>query len=176
MKHFNLKNHPLAFFLVLVLSLAAIAATANYFDGNLTPRTDDAYDLGETTKEWRNALIDGYVKADSIALDGGGNLVKTMTYCLTDVTTAKNLHYFTLVRAIQFVRGDMTMPQIVAGGTVGVTITSGSAQQFGLTTIAEAATNTTQTAFASGSVCTLKVMASGASDIPAILTLQYYDD
>jgi hypothetical protein len=38
-------------------------------DSNLVPNTDDTYDLGSSTKEWRNLYIDGTANIDSLVAD-----------------------------------------------------------------------------------------------------------
>ena len=44
------------------------------FGGELTshiiPNADDTYDLGSSTKQWRNAYVDGTLYVDAIDLDG----------------------------------------------------------------------------------------------------------
>ena len=45
-------------------------------DSNIIPETDDTYDLGSTTQEWRNLYIDGTayvdaIEADTADIDGG---------------------------------------------------------------------------------------------------------
>jgi hypothetical protein len=39
-------------------------------DSNIVPNTDDTYDLGTSTKQWRNLYIDGTAEIDTLALDG----------------------------------------------------------------------------------------------------------
>ena len=39
-------------------------------DSHIVPNTDDTYDLGTTTKQWRNLYIDGTAEIDTLALDG----------------------------------------------------------------------------------------------------------
>lgn len=39
-------------------------------DSNIVPNTDDTYDLGTTTKQWRNLYIDGTAEIDTLAIDG----------------------------------------------------------------------------------------------------------
>ena len=44
------------------------------FGGELTshivPNADDTYDLGSSTKQWRNVYVDGTLEADAITVDG----------------------------------------------------------------------------------------------------------
>jgi hypothetical protein len=37
---------------------------------NITPDTDDTYDLGTATKQWRNLYIDGTAEVDTLSIDG----------------------------------------------------------------------------------------------------------
>lgn len=39
-------------------------------DSHIVPNTDDTYDLGTTTKQWRNLYIDGTAEIDTLAIDG----------------------------------------------------------------------------------------------------------
>ena len=39
-------------------------------DSNIVPNTDDTYDLGTSTKQWRNLYIDGTAEIDTLAIDG----------------------------------------------------------------------------------------------------------
>lgn len=64
MKHFNYR-HPLVFFFVLVLVLGTVAAT-NF--GTLAPTSDNTFDLGEASNEWRNLYIDGHAYLDSATI------------------------------------------------------------------------------------------------------------
>ena len=43
------------------------------FDTNLKPITDNDYDLGSSTREWRNLYIDGTAYIDTLSLSGGSN-------------------------------------------------------------------------------------------------------
>lgn len=42
--------------------------------GNLPPKTDDLYDLGSSTLEWRNLFIDGTGRIDSLHVDETANI------------------------------------------------------------------------------------------------------
>jgi len=39
-------------------------------DSHIVPNTDDTYDLGTSTKQWRNLYIDGTAEIDTLAIDG----------------------------------------------------------------------------------------------------------
>jgi|TARA_B100000085_G_scaffold284046_1_gene316103 hypothetical protein len=43
-------------------------------DGHFTPATDDTYDLGTSSVQWRNGYFDGTVNADALDVDGAANI------------------------------------------------------------------------------------------------------
>lgn len=42
--------------------------------GNLIPKTNNLYDLGSVSKEWRNAYFDGFVRTDTLHVDENANI------------------------------------------------------------------------------------------------------
>lgn len=42
--------------------------------GNLTPKTNNLYDLGSISKEWRNAYFDGFIRTDTLHVDENANI------------------------------------------------------------------------------------------------------
>ena len=55
-----------------------------YLHGHLYPGTDDTYDLGSTSYQWKNGYFDGTVNADG--LDVGGNIAASGTITGTTLT------------------------------------------------------------------------------------------
>lgn len=78
---------------------SASAGTMDYsvaVDNSLIPDTDDTYDLGDATHEFRNAYIDGILEADSIT--SGGVAVPTIssTSTLTNKTISSASNTITI--------------------------------------------------------------------------------
>ena len=68
--------------------------TLNTVSSNVTPTTDDTYDLGTSTNEWRNLYVDGTANIDSLAADAAavsGNTTVGGTLGVTGTTTVSNL-------------------------------------------------------------------------------------
>ena len=81
---------------------------------NVVPYTDDAFDLGSPTKEWRHVYVDGTVNADNVAADSAtitGNL---------DVQGVTTLDSAEIVGTLD-VTGVSTMDSINAEGLVAIT-------------------------------------------------------
>jgi len=55
---------------------------------NLTPNTDDTYDIGSSTKEWRNLYIDGTANIDSLVADTADINAGTIDNTVIGGTTA----------------------------------------------------------------------------------------
>jgi hypothetical protein len=43
-------------------------------EGNLSPETDNTYDLGSSTGEWRNLFVDGIARIDNLHVDESANV------------------------------------------------------------------------------------------------------
>ncbi len=42
--------------------------------GNLTPKTNNLYDLGSVSRQWQNAYFDGFVRTDTLHVDENANI------------------------------------------------------------------------------------------------------
>ena len=47
-------------------------------NSNIIPNTDDAYDLGTATQEWRNIFIDGTAHIDTLDIDENATITGTL--------------------------------------------------------------------------------------------------
>src|SRR6056300_1061506 len=90
---------------------------------HITPDTDDTYDLGSATKEWRNLYIDGTANIDSLVADTAdinGGTIDGATIATSDITVGagKTLDVLagTLTLADDQISGDK-----VEGGTIAAT-------------------------------------------------------
>jgi hypothetical protein len=143
MKRLNLKDKPLVLFFVLVLALAAIAQTPNYFDGTLVPRADNTHSLGTTALSWKDIHVDGTAYLDAadigtgtattmtvntaLVLNGASTGINMLAFALTDPTvSAATWAQFKAHRDIKVVRMDLYTPHSVSGGTLGITLTDGT--------------------------------------------------
>ena len=71
------------------------ATTLNTITSNVTPTTDDTYDLGTVTNEWRNLYVDGTANIDSLAADTAavsGNATVAGTLGVTGTTSVTNIN------------------------------------------------------------------------------------
>ena len=76
------------------------ATTLNTVSSNLAPTTDDTYDLGTGTNEWRNLYVDGTANIDNLLADAaavsgnatvGGTLGVTGTTAVSNINASGNL-------------------------------------------------------------------------------------
>lgn len=56
-------------------------------NSNIIPNTDNAYDLGTTTQEWRNLYIDGTAQVDTLQVDESGSVAGTLAVNGGSITT-----------------------------------------------------------------------------------------
>lgn len=56
-------------------------------NSNIIPNTDDAYDLGAPTQEWRNLYIDGTAQVDTLQVDLNGTITGTLAVNGGSITT-----------------------------------------------------------------------------------------
>jgi fibronectin-binding autotransporter adhesin len=104
------------------------AATDNVVFGadinsNIIPNTDDTYDLGSSSQEWRNLYIDGTANIDSLVADTAdinGGTIDGATIATSDITVGSgktlNVSAGTLTLADNQISGDK-----VEGGTIAAT-------------------------------------------------------
>jgi hypothetical protein len=92
-------------------------------DSHIVPNTDDTYDLGTSTKEWRNLYIDGTANIDSLIADTAdinGGTIDGATIATSDITVGSgktlNVSAGTLTLADNQISGDK-----VEGGTIAAT-------------------------------------------------------
>lgn len=66
-------------------------------NSNIIPNTDNAYDLGSSTQEWRHVYVDGTVNADNVAADSAtiGTLTVTGDTTLNNTITVQDSAYIT---------------------------------------------------------------------------------
>ena len=118
-------------------------STLNTVSSNVTPTTDDTYDLGTVTNEWRNLYVDGTANIDSLAADAaavtgnttvGGTLGVTGTTTVSNVTATGNAN----------VAGTTTLAtvDINAGAIDGTTIGASSAAAGTFTNLTSTGTST----------------------------------
>jgi len=119
------------------------ATTLNTITSNVTPTTDDTYDLGTVTNEWRNLYVDGTANIDSLAADAAavtGNTTVGGTLGVTGTTTASNL----TVTSNAVVSGTATIAtvDINAGAIDGTTIGASSPAAGTFTNLTSSGTST----------------------------------
>jgi cytoskeletal protein CcmA (bactofilin family) len=90
---------------------------------HITPDVDDTYDLGSSTKEWRNLYIDGTANIDSLVADTAdinGGTIDNSTIATSNITVGAgktlNVSAGTLTLANDQISGDK-----VEGGTINAT-------------------------------------------------------
>lgn len=66
-------------------------------NSNIIPNTDDTYDLGSSSQEWRHVYVDGTVNADNVAADSAtvGTLTVTGDTTLNNTITVQDSAYIT---------------------------------------------------------------------------------
>ena len=117
--------------------------TLNTVSSNVTPTTDDTYDLGTSTNEWRNLYVDGTANIDSLAADAAavtGNTTVGGTLGVTGTTTVSNL----TATGNANIAGTATIAtvDINAGAIDGTTIGASSAAAGNFTNLTSTGTST----------------------------------
>jgi len=64
--------------LVSGLNVTGDFVPSGYTAGNLTPKTNNLYDLGDPTHEWRNLRVDGTGRIDSLFVDENASITGTL--------------------------------------------------------------------------------------------------
>jgi hypothetical protein len=92
-------------------------------DSNIVPNTDDTYDLGTSTKQWKDLYIDGTANIDSLVADTAdinGGTIDGATIATSDITVGAgktlDVSSGTLTLADDQISGDK-----VEGGTIAAT-------------------------------------------------------
>ena len=112
-------------------------------DSNIVPNTDDTYDLGTTTKEWRNLYIDGTANIDSLVADTAdinGGTIDGATIATSDITVGSgktlDVSSGTLTLADDQISGDKVEGGTIAATTVTtLTSTTGNITNVNATTV-----------------------------------------
>ena len=122
------------------------ATTLNTITSNVTPTTDDTYDLGTVTNEWRNLYVDGTANIDSLAADTAavsGNATVGGTMGITGTTSVSNIN----ASGNLGVTGTATLAtvDINAGAIDGTTIGASSAAAGTFTAVTASGTATLAT-------------------------------
>ena len=122
------------------------ATTLNTITSNVTPTTDDTYDLGTVTNEWRNLYVDGTANIDSLAADAAavsGNATVGGTMGITGTTSVSNIN----ASGNLGVTGTATLAtvDINAGAIDGTTIGASSAAAGTFTAVTASGTATLAT-------------------------------
>ena len=122
------------------------ATTLNTITSNVTPTTDDTYDLGTVTNEWRNLYVDGTANIDSLAADTAavsGNATVAGTLGITGTTSVSNIN----ASGNLGVTGTATLAtvDINAGAIDGTTIGASSAAAGTFTAVTASGTATLAT-------------------------------
>ena len=85
-------------------------------NSSITPNTDDAYDLGSSSKEWRNLYVDGTANIDSLVADTADIDGGTVDGATIGGTTPAAGTFTTLVANGNVDLGDATSDTITATG------------------------------------------------------------
>ena len=124
----------------LLLQTAAAGAVATRVevtgDGHVLPGADDDYDLGSTTKEWRNLYIDGTANIDSLVADTADINGGTVDGATIGATTAA-AGTFTSVTAPSVTITGGSINGTTIGGTTTSTIAGTTGTFSGDVTIAD---------------------------------------
>src|SRR6056300_79602 len=110
---------------------------------HITPDTDDTYDLGSSTKEWRNLYIDGTANIDSLIADTAdinGGTIDGATIATSDITVGAgktlNVSAGTLTLADNQISGDKVEGGTIAATTITtLTSTTGNVTNVNATTV-----------------------------------------
>ena len=86
---------------------------------NITPDVDDTYDLGTSSKEWRNLYIDGTANIDSLVADTADINAGTIDNTAIGGTTASSGAFTTLTASgATTLNGDVTLGDTATGNVV----------------------------------------------------------
>jgi hypothetical protein len=96
---------------------------------HITPDVDDTYDLGSSTKEWRNLYIDGTANIDSLVADTADINAGTIDNTTIGATTASTGNFSTLSIGGTAITSTATELNIVDGGTTATSTTLADADR-----------------------------------------------
>ena len=85
-------------------------------NSSITPNTDDTYDLGSSSKEWRNLYVDGTANIDSLVADTADINGGTVDGAAIGGNSASSGAFTTLVASGNVDLGDATSDTITATG------------------------------------------------------------
>jgi hypothetical protein len=159
------------------------AATDNVVFGadinsSIIPNTDDTYDLGSSSQEWRNLYIDGTANIDSLVADTAdinAGTIDGATIATSDITVGAgktlDVSAGTLTLAADQISGDK-----VEGGTIAATtITTLASTTGNITTVNSTTTNATTVDSTNLEVTNLKAKdgtaAGSIADTTGVVTL-----
>jgi fibronectin-binding autotransporter adhesin len=96
---------------------------------HITPDVDDTYDLGSSTKEWRNLYIDGTANIDSLVADTADINAGTIDNTTIGATTASTGNFSTLSIGGTAITSTATELNIVDGDTTATSTTLADADR-----------------------------------------------
>jgi len=96
---------------------------------HIVPDVDDTYDLGTSTKEWRNLYIDGTANIDSLVADTADINAGTIDNTTIGATTASTGNFSTLSIGGTAITSTATELNIVDGGTTATATTLADADR-----------------------------------------------
>ena len=96
---------------------------------HITPDVDDTYDLGTSTKEWRNLYIDGTANIDSLVADTADINAGTIDNTAIGATTASTGNFSTLSIGGTAITSTATELNIVDGSTTATATTLADADR-----------------------------------------------
>jgi fibronectin-binding autotransporter adhesin len=96
---------------------------------HITPDVDDTYDLGSSTKEWRNLYIDGTANIDSLVADTADINAGTIDNTTIGATTASTGNFSTLSIGGTAITSTATELNIVDGSTTATSTTLADADR-----------------------------------------------
>jgi len=96
---------------------------------HIVPDVDDTYDLGTSTKEWRNLYIDGTANIDSLVADTADINAGTIDNTAIGATTASTGNFSTLSIGGTAITSTATELNIVDGGTTATATTLADADR-----------------------------------------------